>query len=106
MKIEYKSMILGVLLGLAGCFVILLLLGNIETEFSFTTGNKHKELNKNIDVSIERTVKNEQDHTDITVKAVGDLKEEDIGKELERLFKVYNIDKDASNINIDVKINS
>ena len=48
MKIEYKSMILGVLLGLAGCFVILLLLGNIESEFSFTTGNKPKELNKNI----------------------------------------------------------
>ena len=106
MKIEYKSMILGVLLGLAGCFVILLLLGNIETEFSFTTGNKPKELNKNIDVSIERTVKNEQDHTDITVKTVGDVTEEDIDKELERLFKVYNIDKDASNINIDVKINS
>ena len=99
-------MILGVLLGLAGCFVILLLLGNIETEFSFTTGNKHKELNKNIDVSIERTVKNEQGHTDITVKAAGDVTEEDIDKELERLFKVYNIDKDASNINIDVKINS
>ena len=106
MKIEYKSMILGVLLGLAGCFVILLLLGNIETEFSFTTGNKPKELNKNIDVSIERTVKNEQDHTDVIVKAVGDVTGEDIDKELERLFKVYNIDKDASNINIDVRINS
>jgi hypothetical protein len=106
MKIEYKSMILGVLLGLAGCFVILLLLGNIETEFSFTTGNKPKELNKNIDVSIERTVKNEQDHTDVIVKAADDVTEEDIDKELERLFKVYNIDKDASNINIDVRINS
>ena len=106
MKIEYKSMILGVLLGLAGCFVILLLLGNIETEFSFTTGNKPKELNKNIDVSIERTVKNEQDHTDVIVKAAGDVTEKDIDKELERLFKVYNIDKDASNINIDVRINS
>ena len=106
MKIEYKSMILGVLLGLAGCFVILLLLGNIETEFSFTTGNKPKELNKNIDVSIERTVKNEQDHTDVIVKAAGDVTEADIDKELERLFKVYNIDKDASNINIDVRINS
>ena len=106
MKIQYKSMILGVLLGLAGCFVILLLLGNIETEFSFTTGNKPKELNKNIDVSIERTVKNEQDHTDVNVKAAGDVTEEDIDKELERLFKVYNIDKDASNINIDVRINS
>ena len=52
MKIEYKSMLLGALLGLTGCFVILLLLGNVETEFSFTTGNKPKDLNKNIDVSI------------------------------------------------------
>ena len=106
MKIEYKSMLLGALLGLTGCFVILLLVGNVETEFSFTTGNNPKELNKNIDVSIERTVKNEQDHTDVIVKAVGDVTEADIDKELERLFKVYNIDKDASNINIDVRINS
>ena len=99
-------MLLGTLLGLTGCFVILLLVGNVETEFSFTTGNKPKELNKNIDVSIERTVKNEQDYTDVIVKAVGDVTEEDMDKELERLFKVYNIDKDASNINIDVRINS
>jgi hypothetical protein len=106
MKIEYKSMLLGALLGITGCFVILLLVGNVETEFSFTTDNKPKELNKNIDVSIERTVKNEQDHTDVIVKAVGDVTQEDIDKELERLFEVYNIDKDASNINIDVRINS
>ena len=106
MKIEYKSMILGVLLGLAGCFVILLLLGNIETEFSFTTGNKPKELNKNIDVSIERTVKNEQDHTDVIVKAAGDVTEEDIDKELDRLFKEHDINKKESNVNIDVRINS
>ena len=99
-------MLLSALLGLTGCFVILLLVGNVETEFSFTTSNKPKELNKNIDVSIERTVKNEQDHTDVIVKAVGDVTEADIDKELERLFKVYNIDKDASNINIDVRINS
>ena len=99
-------MILGVLLGLAGCFVILLLLGNIETEFSFTTGNKHKELNKNIDVSIERTVKNEQDHTDVIVKASGDVTKEDIDKELDRLFKEHDINKKDSNINIDITINS
>ena len=93
MKIEYKSMLLGALLGITGCFVILLLVGNIETEFSFTTGNKPKDLNKNIDFSIERIVKNEQDHTDVIVKAVGDVTQADI-------------DKDASNINIDVRINS
>ena len=106
MKIEYKSMFVGAILGVLGVIVILILVGNVETEFSFTTGNKPKDLNKNIDVSIERTVKNEQDHTDVIVKAVGDVTEEDIDKELERLFKVYNIDKDTSNINIDVRINS
>ena len=99
-------MLLGALLGITGCFVILLLVGNVETEFSFTTGDKPEDLNKNIDISIERTVKNEQDHTDVIVKASGNVTEEDIDKELERLFEVYNIDKDASNINIDVRINS
>ena len=106
MKIEYKSMLLGALLGITGCFVILLLVGNVETEFSFTTGNKPKELNKNIDVSIERTVKNEQDHTDVIVKASGNVTEEDIDKELDRLFKEHDINKKESNVNIDVRINS
>ena len=106
MKIEYKSMLLGALLGLTGCFVILLLVGNVETEFSFTTGNKPKELNKNIDVSIERTVKNKQNHTDVIVKAAGDVTEEDIDKELDRVFKEHDINKKESNVNIDVRINS
>ena len=52
MKIEYKSMLLGALLGLTGCFVILLLVGNVETKFSFTTGDKPEDRNKNIDVRI------------------------------------------------------
>ena len=38
MKIEYNSMILGALLGVLGGFFILLLVGNVETEFSFNTG--------------------------------------------------------------------
>ncbi len=106
MKIEYKSMLLGALLGITGCFVILLLVGNVETEFSFTTGDKPEDLNKNIDVSIERTVKNEQDHTEVIVKAVGNVTEEDIDKELDRLFKEHDINKKESNVNIDVRINS
>ena len=106
MKIEYKSMLLGTLLGLTGCFVILLFVGNVETEFSFTTGNKPKELNKNIDVSIERTVKNKQDHTDVIVKASGNVTEEDIDKELDRIFKEHDINKKESNVNIDVRVNS
>ena len=38
MKIEYKSMFIGLALGVVGLFSVLLLLGNIETEFSFTAG--------------------------------------------------------------------
>ena len=106
MKIEYKSMFLGALLGITGCFVILLLVGNVENEFSFTTGDKPEDLNKNIDVSIERTVKNEQDHTDVIVKASGNVTAEDIDKELDRLFKEHDINKKESNVNIDVRINS
>ena len=99
-------MFVGAILGALGVIVILLLVGNVETEFSFTTGDKPEDLNKNIDASIERTVKNEQDHTDVIVKASGNVTEEDIDKELDRLFKEHDINKKESNVNIDVRINS
>ena len=106
MKIEYKSMFVGAILGALGVIVILLLVGNVETEFSFTTGDKPEDLNKNIDAGIERTVKNEQDHTDVIVKASGNVTAEDIDKELDRLFKEHDINKKESNVNIDVRINN
>ena len=99
-------MFVGAILGALGVFVILLLVGNVETEFSFTIGDNPKDLNKNINVSIERTVKNEQDYTDVIVQASGNVKEEDIDKELDRLFKELDINKKESNVNIDVRINS
>ena len=39
MKIEYKSMFLGVALGFVGVFSVLFLLGDVETEFSFSESN-------------------------------------------------------------------
>ena len=99
-------MLLGALLGVSGVFIILLLVGNVETEFSFNTGNIPNDFNKNIDVSIERIVKNEQDYADVIVKATGDVTREDIDKELDRLFKEHDINKKDSNVNIDVRINS
>ena len=106
MKIEYKSMLLGSLLGVLGVFTILLLVGDVETEFSINSGNKIKDLNKNIDVSIEKNVEKDQVHTDVIVKASGDVTKEDIDKELDRLFKEHDINKKDSNINIDITINS
>ena len=38
MKIEYKSMFLGLALGIIGLLSVLSLLGNIETEISISTG--------------------------------------------------------------------
>jgi|TARA_B100000678_G_scaffold158062_1_gene132072 hypothetical protein len=106
MKIEYKSMLLGALIGVLGVFTVLLLVGDVETEFFINTGNKIKDINKNIDVSIEKNVEKDQVHTDVIVKASGDVTKEDIDKELDRLFKEHDINKKDSNINIDITINS
>ncbi len=106
MKIEYKSMLLGALIGVLGVFTVLLLVGDVETEFFINTGNKIKDINKNIDVSIEKNVEKDQIHTDVIVKASGDVTKEDIDKELDRLFKEHDINKKDSNINIDITINS
>lgn len=106
MKIEYKSMLLGALIGVLGVFTVLLLVGDVETEFFINTGNKIKDINKNIDVSIEKNVEKDQVHTDVIVKASGDVTKEDIDKELDRLFKEHEINKKDSNVNIDVRINS
>ena len=104
MKIEYKSMFSGIILGILASFVILILVGNVETKFSFSTGDNLEDLNKNINVSIERTVKNKKDYTDIIVKASGAVTKEDIDIELERLFNKLEIDKETSDINIDIRI--
>ena len=106
MKTQYKSMFSGAIIGVLTSFLILILVGDVETEFSFSTGNRAEDLNKNIDVSIERTVKNEKDYTDVIVKANGDVTREDIDIELERLFNELEIDKETSDIKIDVSISS
>tara|TARA_B110001454_G_scaffold30390_1_gene29669 strand:+ start:148 stop:468 length:321 start_codon:yes stop_codon:yes gene_type:complete len=106
MKVEYKSMFLGVTLGVVGVFAILFLLGDVETEFSFSTGENENMMDKNIDVRIEKTVENGQDFTNVVVKGSGDVTKEDLDKELERLFNEHGINKNDSNINIEIEIDS
>ena len=106
MKVEYKSMFLGVALGIVGVFSVLFLLGDVETEFSFSTGENENKMEKNIDVRIEKTVENGQDFTNVVVKGSGDVTKEDLDKELERLFNEHGINKNDSNINIEMEINS
>ena len=106
MKVEYKSMSLGVALGIVGVFAILFLLGDVETEFSFTTGESANNNDKNIDVRIEKTIENGQDLTNILIKGSGDVTKEDLDKELEKLFEEHGINKNDSNINVEMEISS
>ena len=99
-------MFLGVTLGVVVVFAILFLLGDVETEFSFSTGENENMMDKNIDVRIEKTVENGQDFTNVVVKGSGDVTKEDLDKELERLFNEHGINKNDSNINIEMEIDS
>ena len=106
MKIDYKSMFLGVALGVVGVFSILFLLGDVKTEFSVKTGEHANKMDKNIDVRIEKRIENGQDHTNVVIKGSGDVTKEDLDKELERLFEEYGINKNDSNINVEMEITS
>ena len=106
MKVDYKSMFFGVALGVVGVFTILFLLGDVETEFSVTTGENANKMDKNIDVRIEKTVENGQDLTNVVIKGSGDVTREDLDKELERLFDEHGINKNDSNINVEMEITS
>jgi len=99
-------MFLGVTLGVVGVFAILFFLGDVETEFSFSTGENENKMDKNIDVRIEKTVENGQDLTNVVIKGSGDVTREDLDKELERLFDEHGINKNDSNINVEMEITS
>jgi len=106
MKIEYKSMFLGAALGVVSVFAILFLLGDVETEISFATGQSANKNDKNVEVKISKTIENGQDLTNVVIKGSGDVKKEDLDKELERLFEEHGINKNNSNITVDMKITS
>jgi len=105
MKVEYKSMFLGVALGVVGVFTILFLLGDVKTEFSVKTGGKLSNIDKGINVKIDKTIENGEEVTNVTVVGSGSVTKEELDKELEKLFKEHGINKKDSNINIDMKIN-
>ena len=64
----------------------------METEFSVSTGERANIMDKNINVSIKKTVANGQDFTNVVVKGSGDVTKEDLDKELDRLMKKRRID--------------
>lgn len=106
MNVDNKSMFLGIAIGFVSVFVILFLVGDVETKFSIQMGEDATSMNKEIDVRIEKTVEDGNEITNVTVSGSGSVTKEDLEKELERLFEEHGINKTDSNINIEMKINS
>ena len=104
MKVETKSMFLGIALGGIGVFAILFLIGNVETEFSLSTGDNNQ--NKNIEVSIERMIENGEDLTNVVIKGEGDVTRKELEEELDRMLEKQGIDKEKTKLNIEMEIQS
>ena len=85
MKVEIKSMFLGIALGGIGVFSILFLIGNVETEFSLSAGDNNQ--NKNIEVSIKRTIENGEDLTNVVIKGEGDVTRKELEEELDKMLE-------------------
>jgi len=104
MKLEYKSMFIGIVLGAVSVSAILFLLGDVKTEFSFSTGDKNQD--KNIEVSIERTIENGEDITNVVIKGEGDVTREELDEELDRMLEKQGINKEKTILNIEMEIQS
>tara|TARA_Y100001954_G_scaffold180807_1_gene192612 strand:+ start:470 stop:784 length:315 start_codon:yes stop_codon:yes gene_type:complete len=104
MKIEYKSLFLGLALGIVGVFSVLYLLGNVETEFQFKTGDKSQ--NKDIDIIIEQTIQNGEDFTNVVIKGKGDVTREELEQELEKMLEKQGINREKTKLKIDMEIKS
>ena len=104
---DKKSLLLGISLGAIFTVVTFLSFGDVNTDFSFQIGNNIcGDLKKDIKISIEKTIENGIEKVTVIVNARGEVLKEDVEKELNRVFKENNINKDDSNINIDININS
>ena len=97
-------MFLGIILGGIGVFSILFLTGNVETEFSLSTGDNNQ--NKNIEVSIERTIENGEDLTNVVIKGEGDVTRKELEEELDRMLEKQGIDKAKTKLKIEMEIQS
>ena len=107
MKVDKKSLFLGISLGAIFTVVIFLSFGDANTDFSFQIGdNIRGDLKKDINVSIEKTIENGIEKVMVLVNASGDVLKENVEEELNRVFKENNINKDDPSINIDININS
>ena len=104
MKLEYKSMFIGIVLGAVSVLAIFFLFRDLEKESSFKIVDKKQD--KNIEVSIERMIENGEDLTNVVIKGEGDVSRKELEEELERMLEKQGIDKDKTKLNVEMKIES
>ena len=104
MKLEYKSMFFGIVLGAVSVSIIFLFLGDVETESFLPT--EHNKQEKNIEVSIERTIENGEDLTNVVIRGKGDITREELEEELDRMLEKQGINKEKTKLNIEMEIQS
>ena len=80
--------------------LVILLAGWINFVFINDSINQ----DKNIDISIEKIIENDQEVISIIANGSGSVTKEDIDKELEKLYKEKNIDISSDNIKLEIQI--
>ena len=71
MKIDMKSLFLGAFLGVTTLLLSMFIIGDVDTEVHFSSGNKR--INKDIDIRIERVIEDGEDLTNVVVRGNGDI---------------------------------
>ena len=104
MKTNYKNIFLGIIIGVIGTCGVFFIVGDVNVETEIQIGEKLDDDNKNIDISIKKTVDdNGKEIINILANGSGSVTKEEIEQELERLYIEKDID--ISSGNVDIKIN-
>ena len=67
---------------------------------------EHNKQEKNIEVSIERTIENGEDLTNVVIRGKGDITREELEEELDRMLEKQGINKEKTKLNIEMEIQS
>ena len=65
---------------------------------------EHNKQAKNIEVSIERTIENGEDLTNVVITGKGDITREELEEELDRMLEKQGINKEKTKLNIEMEI--
>ncbi|HIA23258.1 MAG TPA: hypothetical protein EYN76_02400 [Candidatus Marinimicrobia bacterium] len=104
MKTNYKNIFLGIIIGVIGTCGVFFIVGDVNVETEIQIGEKLDDDNKNIDISIEKTVDDSgKEIINILANGSGSVTKEEIEQELKRLYVEKDID--ISSGDVDIKIN-